>query len=251
MKSSMSSISKSRVKAPLSLSSFLLPDAGYPAKVYREYKVPEGEWQELGNDTIGDCIVAMIGHWLMLVTAHTGKMYTPTAEEIVRAYSAITGYDPSKTDAQGNNPTDTGTDIATIMQYMKTTGIGGIKIINWADVNIKDPIEQRKGIYAFGGILDAAYLPQSAVTQTQHGKAWSVTKHDGGILGGHGFPNFGYGVEGTDGVTWAKLQQIQWAWRLKYIMESAAAITPAWLDAASGLAPNMMDLDALNKALKG
>jgi hypothetical protein len=67
-------ISRSTVKAPLSLSAFLLPGAQYPAKVYREYKVPSDAWGELGNDTVGDCVIAMIGHFLMCVTAHTGNM---------------------------------------------------------------------------------------------------------------------------------------------------------------------------------
>jgi hypothetical protein len=242
-------LQRSTVKAPLSLSTLLLPGASYPAKVYREYKVPPGEWEMLGNDTVGDCIVAMIAHWLMCITAHTGTMYVPTKEEVLAAYSAMTGYDPAQTDANGNNPTDTGTDIATLMKYMMATGIGGIKILAWADVDIANIEVQKQGIYTFGGILDAALLPQSAIDQFNAKQAWSVVDPDGGSVGGHGFPNFGYGAAGTDGVTWAQLQAMLWAWRLKYLMESAVAITPAWLKNADGLAPNMMNLDALQAAL--
>lgn len=243
-------LQRSTIKAPFALKTILLPDATPPVKLFREYKVPAGQWGMLGNNTVGDCIVAMIGHWLMCITEHTGTMYIPTVEEILAAYTTITGYDPSQTDAQGNNPTDTGTTIAAIMQFMMTTGIGGIKILAWADVDITSIAEQKLGMYGFGGILDAASLPQSAVDQFNAGTTWAPVDPDGGIVGGHGFPNFGYGFTGTTGVTWAKLQQMLWTWRLKYLMESAVAITPAWLKNADGLAPNMMNLDALNALLK-
>lgn len=241
---------RSAVKAPFSLKQITIPGVAVPAKVYREYKIPTDVWAQTmdGNDTVGDCIIAMIAHWIMCITAHTGTMIVPTQAECLAAYSAITGYDPNATpDKDGNNPTDNGTTISDLMQYMMSTGIAGVKILAWGDVDITNIEEQKLGIYAFGGTLDAANLPQSAVDQFNANQSWSVIPDDGGIVGGHGFVNLGFGSMGTDGVSWAKLIAMLWPWRLKYMMETAVAITPAWFKA--GIAPNSLNMDALNAIL--
>src|ERR1700733_9460424 len=241
----------SKVSAPLRLRDVITPGYTFPSKVYREYKVPSSQWGMLGNDSAGDCIVAMIIHWIMCITAHTGTMVTLSTAEALSIYSAISGYDPTQTDSQGNNPTDTGLSIAQIMQYMMSTGINGVKIVAWADVDITNIDEQKFGLYTFGGLLDAVQLPQSAMDQFQAGQAFSVVANDGGILGGHGIVGLGYGSLGTDEVTWAKLQEATWAWRLRYGMECAVAITPAWLSAATKQAPNGLNMAQLNTILAG
>jgi hypothetical protein len=242
----LSKLAPSTTWAPIRLRDIVTPGYTFPAKVYREYKVPASQWGMLGNDTVGDCIVAMIIHWLMCITAHTGTMITLTTQEAVTIYSAISGYDPNAPlDAQGNNSTDTGLTIAQLMQYMMSTGIRGLKITAWADVDITNPDEQKYGMYTFGGTLDAVNLPDSAMQQFNDDQAWSVLPDDGGIDGGHGIVGLGYGRLGTDDVTWAKLQEITWQWRLKYLMECAVAITPAWISQATQTAPNGLNMPVL------
>ena len=50
----------------------------------------------MDNDQIGDCTCAAAGHLIMEWTANAqSKMVTPTDKQIVAAYSAITGYNPT------------------------------------------------------------------------------------------------------------------------------------------------------------
>src|SRR6202142_4151114 len=82
----------------LRLSRYLLAGAtGLPTpplKLWREYRVPPSGWGMMGNDTIGDCTCAAIAHMVMLMTAHTGTMISPTLEDTLAVYSAVTGYYP-------------------------------------------------------------------------------------------------------------------------------------------------------------
>jgi hypothetical protein len=48
----------------------------------------------MGNDKVGDCTCAAAGHLVMDWTANTGKEVVPSSQQIVAAYSAITGYNP-------------------------------------------------------------------------------------------------------------------------------------------------------------
>src|ERR1700727_2323390 len=77
-----------------------------PEKNFWEYKVPPATIGMYGNDTVGDCTIAEVSHDLILKTAHTGTPFFPDPDEVLKMYSAISGYDPSQTDDQGNNPTD-------------------------------------------------------------------------------------------------------------------------------------------------
>lgn len=78
-----------------------------------------------GNDTEGDCVVVDMGqNAVMTFTANGKGLYTPDLPTLNRAYSAVTGYDPSQTDPTGYNPTDQGTDPVAFAKYMVSTGIG-------------------------------------------------------------------------------------------------------------------------------
>src|SRR5580698_5360811 len=121
-----------------------LPPA--PEKVWREYKVPPSLWGMLGNDTIGDCTCAAIAHFLMLVTAHTGTMVTPSVSDVLSVYSAVSGYDP----ATGAN--DNGAAITDVLEYWRTTGISGHKILAWAAIDPTNIPEVKQGIWLFGGV---------------------------------------------------------------------------------------------------
>lgn len=219
----------------------MLPDV--PAKVYREYKVPENGWGMYGNDSIGDCTCAAKAHVIMLMTAHTGTIFIPDPDEVVKMYSAISGYDPST----GAN--DNGCAMTDVLDYMVNTGLQSHKFLGWAAVDAANPIRLRQGIYIFGAVDTGFNVPASAMQQFQDGVAWDVVGDDGGIEGGHDVPYFGDGLNGYSCVTWAKNQKITNAFESKYTDEAYVAITQDWLDNADGLAPNMLNLDALQADL--
>ena len=52
-----------------------------------------GNWQMLGNDTVGDCVIAGGLHETMLWTANGSKQAKADTAAAIKNYSAITGYD--------------------------------------------------------------------------------------------------------------------------------------------------------------
>src|SRR5580700_3718073 len=107
----------------------------------------------MGNDKVGDCTCAAIGHFVMLATAHTGELVTPSQQDVLAVYSAATGYDP----ATGAN--DNGAAITAILEYWRTTGIAGHKILAWASINPANIVEVKQGIQLFGGVDIGMQLP--------------------------------------------------------------------------------------------
>lgn len=214
-----------------------------PEKVWREYKVPPNLWGMYGNDTIGDCTCACIAHMLMLVTSHTGTMVTPTKDEVIAAYSAVTGYDPKT----GLN--DNGAAITDVLNYWMNTGISGHKILGWAAIDPTNITAVKQAIWLFGGVDIGVNLPNSAMNQFNSNQPWSILPNDGGIDGGHSIPNFGYGSEGTNCITWAQRQGMEWDWFQKYCDECYAVITQDWINQATKQTPSGFSLETLQADL--
>jgi hypothetical protein len=167
----------------------------------------------------------------------------PTESDVLTVYSAVSGYDP----ATGAN--DNGAAITDVLNYWQTTGIAGHKILGWAQVDPTNQTEVEQAIYIFGGIDLGVNLPNSAMTQFQNNQPWDVVNPDGGIDGGHSVPNFGYGSEGTNCITWAQRQPMSWAWFQQYCDEAYAVISPEWLSATTALTPSGFDLATLQADL--
>ena len=233
----------------LQLSDYLENVPAPPSKVYWEYKVKE-PWQMEGNDTVGDCTIACIAHMIMLATAHTGTMVVPTTEEVLAVYSAITGYDPS------DPSTDTGANIADVLNYWQKTGItiGGAvhKIVAWAQIDQTNRTEVEQALWLFGGVDLGIEVYQSMMDQTNAGQAWD--NPSGSDLGGHSVPIFGYGSEGCTCVTWGALQQMGWPCFQRICSEAYCVITQDWINQLSGktysgfnLAQLQADLAALSR----
>lgn len=199
----------------------------------------------MDNDLVGDCEIARMGHMLMNVTAHTGKMVVPSDEEVIQVYSAITGYDPSKTQPDGSNPTDNGANTEDVMNYWQNTGIAGHKIAGWVKVaSAQEAIEQ--AIWLFGAAALDVAIYQSMMDQTNAKQPWDAPRGD--LLGYHAVPAMGFGSEGLTVVTWGGLQQIGWQTCLQILQGVYGAISPEWI-AANGKAPNGFDLAILQADL--
>jgi hypothetical protein len=229
----------------LKLSDYTSALVSPPAKVYWEYKVPDGEWQMLGNDTVGDCEIARLMHLIMCATAHTGKMIIPTVAEALAVYSAISGYDPSQTQPDGSNPTDVGCNSADVFNYWQNTGImiGGVlhKIAAWVQVG-SDAASIKQAVWLFGGCsLDIAVY-ESMMNQFQAGQAWDDPT--GEVDGYHAVPVLGFGADGCTCITWAEREQMGWAACVQILQAAYAAILPEWIE-QTGAAPNGFDLEAL------
>src|SRR5579863_10642044 len=80
----------------LLLASYITPALPAPPTTFDLTSKMPADWGMMDNDQIGDCTCAAAGHLIMEWTANAGKkMVTPTDKQIVAAYSAITGYNPT------------------------------------------------------------------------------------------------------------------------------------------------------------
>jgi hypothetical protein len=185
----------------------------------------------------------------MLATAHTGAMFTPDPGEVIKAYSAMTGYDPSQTDANGNNPTDTGCAIPDVLNYMQTTGLQGYKILGWAEVDPTNGLHCQQGVWIFGAMDEGVNLPANAQDQFNAGQNWEAVDDDGGIEGGHCILRTGFGADGVNYQSWGKGDvKAGSAWSAKYTNQDFVILTPAWLK--DGASPSHLNMDALVADLK-
>jgi hypothetical protein len=212
-------------------------------KVYREYKTPEEAKQMFGNNRYGDCVFAMLANLLILATCHTGKVFVPTEEDVLRAYADVTGFDP----ATGAN--DNGTVMTDALEYMRATGIAGHKILGWAQIDHTNLAHRQLGVDLFGATLVGVNFPESAMLQFENGQSWRVEPRSR-LDGGHAILHPGYGRLGDDYVTWGKWdQKAAAAWSYAYVDEEYVAITPDWVDRVTGKTPGGLDLATLEKDL--
>jgi hypothetical protein len=208
----------------------------------------------LGNDTVGDCVIAAAMHFAQNETANTGAPLTPSRDLALQTYSAITGYDPAQTDDQGNNPTDNGTDFESqLFPYWTNHGIPLLdssgntvlhKILGFASLDLGSTAQQRYASFTFGGVLWGINCPSSAENDTSN---WVVTP-GATIVGGHGVNQMGQGAAGGHLNSWGLSIPFQWSFMRTYADEAYCVVTPQWLS-AQGESPSGLDLNGLLAAM--
>ena len=224
-----------------------------PDEVSYIVKVPE--WPMLLNDTLGDCVIAAMGHmvqqWTYFASGGTA-MQIMTDAEALAAYEAIAGYSPS------DPTTDQGTDMLSALNYWRKQGImvGGKlhKIGGYVAVDTTNALQIQQAIWIFGNLFTGLALPATADGED----AWTVA--EGGIYGVSGEPgSWGGHCVPVDARSPITATCVTWGTRLKmshnfffdYCDEAYAVLSPDWIG-ASGLAPssfNMAELEADLKAV--
>ena len=187
-------------------------------------------WGMMENDQIGDCTCAAAGHLIMEWTANAGKkMVTPSDKQIVGAYSAITGYNPTT----GAN--DNGAVEVDVLNYWRQTGIAGHKIGAYVSLEPSNHNHIMDAVYIFEGCYIGMALPVSAQAQVQNHQPWSVPPGgptgDGkpGSWGGHAVPVVAYDARGLTVVTWGALQVMTWSFWDTYCDEGYAILSKDYL----------------------
>ena len=205
-------------------------------------RVP-ADWGMMGNDQIGDCTAAAIGHAIEQWTAYTDP--TPVVmspDQVIAAYSAFSGYVP------GDPSTDQGARCVTALHYWRTAGVqtpdGGPDTLS-AFARLRTVDEVRRAIATFGNAYAGIGLPLSA----QNEDVWSSTSDPVGSWGGHCVPLVGYNATGPICVTWGALKQMTWDWWTTYSEEAYALLSPDWMR-ANGFDPAGVNWDALKAALE-
>jgi len=215
-----------------------------PTKYQYAKNIGAAAWGMMENDKIGDCTCAAAGHLIMEWTDDNNAMVTPTDQQIVAAYSAITGYDP----VTGKD--DNGAVETEVLNYWRKTGIAEHKITAYAALEPKNHNHIMASVYLFGGCYIGMALPISAQTQ----KTWSVPpggaigKGAPGSWGGHAVPVVGYDSHGLTVITWGATKKMTWSFWDAYCDESYAIISSDFI--LNGKSPAGFDLAALQNDLK-
>jgi hypothetical protein len=200
-------------------------------------------WGMMKNDMVGDCAFAGMGHIIMLDTAANGNLFTPSDDDVIGAYSAVTGY------VAGDESTDKGTVLLDALNYWRQTGMAGHKILAYASISPTDIVMMKTAIYLFGGIYVGVDLPITAQSQA----VWTVNG-DGtgnsrpGSWGGHCISLGAYDQQFFGCVTWGRNKYMTQPWWTLYGEEAYAVITEDWVPPA-GAAPNSFNMDQLKTDL--
>ena len=205
------------------------------------------KWGMLGNDRVGDCVLAGGAHETMLWNREAGIHVDFTDEGVLSDYSAITGYNP-------NDPnTDQGTDPRQAFDYRRSTGLvdaAGKRHTLGAYVALEPGNWDQllEATYIFSGVGIGVEFPSSAMDQFNQGKPWSVVSGNVPIEGGHYIPAIGHASSSTVTiVTWGKAIHMTRGFYEKYCDEAYALLSPEYLK--DGKSPEGFDLTALQADL--
>lgn len=214
----------------LLLASYLTPALPTPPASFDLTTKVGSSWGMMDNDQLGDCTCAAAGHLIMEWTANAqAQMVTPTDQQIVEAYSAITGYNPTT----GSN--DNGAVEVDVLNYWRQSGIAGHLIGAYMALEPSNHSHIMDSVYIFGGCYIGMQLPISAQAQTQNHQPWSVPPGgaigDGkpGSWGGHAVPVMAYDSRGVTVVTWGALQIMTWSFWEAYCDEAYAILSMDYL----------------------
>jgi hypothetical protein len=203
-------------------------------------------WEMMVNDRVGDCTCAAAGHMILEWTTNAENPYVPGDQQILAAYSAITGYDP----VTGAN--DNGAVVLDVLNYWRKEGVADHKITAYVGLELKNHSDLKDAVYLFENAYLGVLLPRTAQGQ----KVWSVPpggpagQGAPGSWGGHAVPVVAYDARGVTVVTWGSLLRMTWTFYDTYCDEAFAVLSQDIIDQATKKAPGGFDFAALQADLQ-
>lgn len=174
-----------------------------------------GAYPMYGNDQYGDCVEAGIGHQVGQYTEYAeGQEALFTDEDILGAYSAITGFRPD------DPSTDQGTYTQDAMAWWRKTGLKGHAIVMYAALDLANVKALKQAIATFGAVGVGFNFPAYAMDQFNAGQPWDVQRKKTAIQGGHYVIATGYDGQYLKVKTWGAEQRMSWAFLAKYADEA-------------------------------
>lgn len=209
-------------------------------------KVPT--WPMYGNDTVGDCVEAAMGHAIELWTIYANPPgVVPSEPAIIRAYSDISGYVP------GDPTTDNGTVLLDALNYWRKTGIaGGHKIAGFVALNPKHVLELETAVWLFGNCFLGFQLPLSVQGEDR----WVVAPEGltgprkPGSWGGHCVPIVAMQPNGCTVISWGQTVEVSKPFIPTYADEAYAVLSTDWLETTSQVSPDNFNLIQLKADLQ-
>jgi hypothetical protein len=206
--------------------------------------VPADLWGMLGNDEWGDCAWAGLAHdRIGDVWANQSRRLDVRVDDVLAAYSAVTGFDPDA-GAPGANPTDRGTVLQDALKWWQRTGFLGVKIAVYAKLDVSDLDEVKSAIDTFGQIYTGLNVPTTAMAQFDAGQPWDVVR-GARTEGGHCVTVGAYDPTGLSAVTWGKVQRMTWAFWRHYFDEAWVTLSSDDIDPDTGRGARGLDLPTL------
>jgi hypothetical protein len=216
-----------------------------PPPAHDDFAKKVKNWPMMRNDKVGDCTCACAGHMVEQWTTYAKKPFTPTDDQVIAAYSAITGYDPKS----GND--DDGAVILDVLNYWRNTGVADHKIMAFVAVDSKTHIEVEDSVALFGNCYLGLGLPVSAQTQS----VWAVPPGGPtgpgapGSWGGHAVPVVAYDQRGLTVITWGKPMRMTWGFLDAYCDEAYAVLSEDFISEVTHVAATGFDLNTLQADL--
>jgi hypothetical protein len=209
------------------------------------YKFFSGDWGILANDEIGDCVFAGAGHEHMLWESEAGNQVVFPVQNIIRAYSDVTGYSPSNSDS------DNGTNVRLALRYRRNVGIFDSnnqvhKLDSFLQIHNKNIQEMKTALFLFDAVGIGINFPSTAMGQFQNGQPWDVVSGSS-IEGGHYVPIVGYDENFIYVVTWGQIQRMTYAFYNQYNDEAWAILSQDFLK--NGKSPDGFDFETLKQDL--
>lgn len=165
----------------------------------------------LGNDAIGDCVVAAMLHAQTVYRGMTGSRCiagTPYAEAL---YFRLTGGQ------------DSGLVESTTMQYWHHTPVNHDRILGSVAVDPRNHLHVQQAIALFGGVLIGFQVQQDCIAQFEARQPWTpgpLTNE------GHAVYVVGYDQQQIECLTWGNTQYGTWPWWDACVDECYAIVPP-------------------------
>lgn len=160
----------------------------------------------LGNDSLGDCVIAAGYHMVEVETANAGGLWVPSSTQIVQDYSAIGGYVP------GDASTDNGCDEVTALNYWQDHGFAnGVKLLGWLSVDATNMVEVKSAIELFENSFLTFEVPDAWINPfpSADGFVWDVGTPNPNQ--GHAVCAVGYDASGVQIDSWGLRGTVTWA----------------------------------------
>lgn len=192
------------------------------------------DWGIMGNDIMGDCVVACMGHVVEAWTNAASNRVVIQDLDLIAAYSALTGYNPA------TGTPDPGVAIGAGTAYWQHTGLAGHKIIGATRTNAIRWPEFYEGMITYlvqyyGAAILTLHLPQAAIDAFRNGDVWDVNMGPGTAF--HCVPILAYDQNWCDVVTWGRPQRVSWGFIRQYLADLWGVLSDDWVR-ANGSAPN-------------
>jgi hypothetical protein len=195
-----------------------------PRTFGNEEFLPKDGWGVLGNDKVGNCVIAGAAHETLL-WCNVGQTATARFDEtsVLADYSRIAGYDPRRPE------TDQGTDMSEAASYRRRVGVRDAdgnphKVAAYLAIDADDVVAHYQALWLFEAVGIGFKFPMSAWRQFEKGLTWSVLKN-ASFDGGHYVPLVAK-RRSLVCVTWGKTQTLTRGFLERYNEESLAYISP-------------------------